>query len=164
METLNKSYICLDNVTNTNSIEEMSHMSLFLQKAIEYYKLYKNFLINEKIKKLNVVQDANSNENEPDVLQIQPEKPEKIEPDAENKEINGNENKKSSEISSKVKEFIANGGAKEKKIDDLEKMRKEILQIKDQNSKLRWEIERDVIFLYINKGEFFVLEEKNGED
>lgn len=149
LETLNKSYICLDNLTNESSIEEMSHLSLFLQKAIEYYKLHKNFLINEKIKKLNVVQEDNSTENEPDVLQIQPEKPEKIEVNAETKEINGNESKKLSEVSSKVKEFISNGGNKEKKIDDLEKMRKEILQIKDQNSKLRWEIERDVNFLFL---------------
>ena len=47
----------------------------------------------------------------------------------------------------KVKQFI--NGPKEKKIDDLVKMKREIQEIKDQNSRLQWEIERDVNKLVI---------------
>ena len=50
-------------------------------------------------------------------------------------------------MESKVKQFI--NGPKEKKIDDLVKMKREIQEIKDQNSRLQWEIERDVNKLVI---------------
>ena len=53
-------------------------------------------------------------------------------------------------MESKVKQFI--NGPKEKKIDDLVKMKREIQEIKDQNSRLQWEIERDgnkLVIFYI---------------
>ena len=53
-------------------------------------------------------------------------------------------------MESKVKQFI--NGPKEKKIDDLVKMKREIQEIKDQNSRLQWEIERDV-----NKFVFYII-------
>jgi len=57
LETLTKSYIALDNIDSCEFIDEISKLSLFLQKTIEYYKVYNNFLTSEKIKKLNIIEN-----------------------------------------------------------------------------------------------------------
>ena len=163
LETLNKSYICLDNIEGFGSLAEMSRLSLFLQKAIEYYKVYKNLIISEKIKKLNEAEiDEKNLENEATHQETQkvngkePLKNEENKKNAQNElknsgketKIKENEGKKRIEVESKVKQFIAKNGVNERKIDDLTKMKKESMEIKDQNSKLHWEIERDVSFHY----------------
>lgn len=133
LETLNKSFNCLENVqTDKDFFEELSKLSFFLQKSIECYKLHRTLIINEKIKKMeNNQEEAYLNEGESEARKDLPcpmEKPEKIETAESEKN-----NKKGKGIDEKVK-----------KNEEIEKMKKDILKIKDQNSKLRWELERDV--------------------
>lgn len=56
--------------------------------------------------------------------------------------------RKPENVESKVKQYIKkgskNGSPSVKKVDDLTNLKREIQEIKDQNSKLQWEIERDV--------------------
>ena len=191
LETLNKSYVSLNNLENTDSFDELTKLSLFLQKAIEYYKVYKNYMITEKIKKLakneNFIENnenfiaKNENQSKNDEKQAKnDEKQAKNEEKQENQgkttgkneenekndlktikikkngkiikpiqksskiERNDENPEKLFKVESKVKQFIEKNGVNEKKIDDLAKMKKEIQEIKDQNSKLHWEIERDV--------------------
>lgn len=164
LETLNKSYICLENLNDCEFIEDLTSLSLFLQKGVEYYKFYKNFMINEKIKKLNCV-NSNTNINENEYEEVKKNKGNEYEKNNgestiekkqcnnckelnNEKKVNGSKNKM--EVESKVKQFISkNEFGKEKKIDEITKIKKEIQVINDQNSKLQWEIERDVMPLLI---------------
>lgn len=137
METLNKSYDYFSEETKLGINEELAKITMFLQKGIEYYKIHKNYMIQEKIKKLTVPDQYEKIEEEEHTLEN-----EKAE-SPNNLNVIPTQNEQKIEEIKKNEEKILKG-KKQNKNDDVIKLKKEINEIKLNNSKLFWDIEREV--------------------